>query len=558
VKKVKLSFKNKVLIPIIAIFVIAVLVISLNAYRLMDLSVRTRTRVLLDRFTADIHMQIENLDIIFETSNNVLRENHLSLAKAISHILQKDEAFLSTEYLKSLSSLLGIVEINIASPEGFVIHSNYAEYIGFNYNSNPRTSEYLALLDGTKTVIHEEPRRSISDAPSITVVCHYIGIALDDGGFLQVGYNPSTLLLLEGDINIERIIRDSTIGESGYGIVMIAGRVFAHPNVDLMGRNLFIEDWHREVRSGDGFAWINIEGAVYFAGYINRGSHTIVGLIPEAEYYRELNQMRTNTILFVSIATAIMILVILITLQQLLKPINELKEGIEEIAKGDFEGRIEGNYNDEFEIIKDAVNNMAESVISHLNDKLRAEQAVYEAKLHELDLKMQVYNDSLTGIYNRRYLDENLDRIVKSLSRSDSMLSLLMVDIDCFKPYNDTYGHSAGDECLRVVANVLNDNITRQEDFVLRYGGEEFCVVLPNTDEKGAALVAERLLESISSLNILHEGSTVAHYLTISIGGTTGNATHTQKGEDFIKRADSALYESKTSGRNRYTSFPMS
>jgi len=161
--------------------------------------------------------------------------------------------------------------------------------------------------------------------------------------------------------------------------------------------------------------------------------------------------------------------------------------------------------------------------------------------------------DPVTGIYNRRYMDENLKRIIKSLSRSKGTLSLLMIDVDHFKNYNDTYGHSKGDICLKVIAEVLKKNLLRADDFVARYGGEEFVVVLPNTSENGARMVADRLLDGIRARNITHEASNVAGYITISIGATTGFVQHTYTGDDYIKQADKAMYISKQNGRNRYT-----
>jgi diguanylate cyclase (GGDEF)-like protein len=161
--------------------------------------------------------------------------------------------------------------------------------------------------------------------------------------------------------------------------------------------------------------------------------------------------------------------------------------------------------------------------------------------------------DPVTGIYNRRYLDENLKRVINSLSRSDGILSLLMIDVDLFKNYNDAYGHSKGDICLRTIAEVLSKSLLRVDDFVTRYGGEEFVVVLPNVNEKGARMIADRLLESIRDRGIPHETSSVANHITISIGVTTGVVLHTYSGDNFIQRADKALYMSKQNGRNMYT-----
>ena len=161
--------------------------------------------------------------------------------------------------------------------------------------------------------------------------------------------------------------------------------------------------------------------------------------------------------------------------------------------------------------------------------------------------------DQLTGIYNRRFFDGNMKKLIKSLSRTGGKLSLLMIDIDFFKKYNDTYGHDMGDKCLKTVSTALSSNVTREEDFAARYGGEEFAVVLPNTDENGAHLIADKLLKKVQECNIPHEKNDIAKCVTVSIGGTTGMVKFSQTESDYVKRADTALYESKQNGRNRYT-----
>ncbi|MCL2214119.1 MAG: diguanylate cyclase [Treponema sp.] len=161
--------------------------------------------------------------------------------------------------------------------------------------------------------------------------------------------------------------------------------------------------------------------------------------------------------------------------------------------------------------------------------------------------------DQLTEIYNRRFFDGNMKKIIKSLSRTGSKLSLLMIDIDFFKNYNDTYGHDMGDVCLKEVAAAISKCIVREEDFAARYGGEEFVVVLPNTDENGAAFMAEKLLNKVRSCNIPHERNDAADYVTVSIGGTTCVVNFSHEENDYIKHADSALYKSKNNGRNQYT-----
>ncbi|MCL2819774.1 MAG: GGDEF domain-containing protein, partial [Oscillospiraceae bacterium] len=172
---------------------------------------------------------------------------------------------------------------------------------------------------------------------------------------------------------------------------------------------------------------------------------------------------------------------------------------------------------------------------------------------NNVDLTDKMYHDQLTGIYNRRYLEDSLKRISHSLKRYGDVLSVMMIDIDYFKKFNDTYGHSEGDICLKAVAEALNDTLLRPDDFVARYGGEEFSVILPYTDENGSRFIAEKMLKNIRSLKIPHEKSEVADHVTVSIGLTTINAELSQDGEDYLNQADKALYQSKQNGRNQYT-----
>jgi diguanylate cyclase (GGDEF)-like protein len=176
--------------------------------------------------------------------------------------------------------------------------------------------------------------------------------------------------------------------------------------------------------------------------------------------------------------------------------------------------------------------------------------------LHEstLDLADKVHRDALTGIFNRRYMEDSLTRIVNALIRSGGgKLSVLMMDLDFFKNYNDSYGHNRGDACLKAVAETLADSVFRPQDFAVRYGGEEFAAILPDTGEEGAREVAERMLNNVRELNIPHNRSAAADRVTISIGVTTGDVAYTHNGLDYIKRADEALYMSKRNGRDRYT-----
>jgi diguanylate cyclase (GGDEF)-like protein len=177
-----------------------------------------------------------------------------------------------------------------------------------------------------------------------------------------------------------------------------------------------------------------------------------------------------------------------------------------------------------------------------------------EKNIHRLETEVgKIYYDPLTGIYNRRFFDTNLKRVMKSLGRCRGTLSLMMIDIDYFKRYNDAYGHNEGDKCLKIVAGALAKTVKRVDDFVARYGGEEFVAVLPHTDESGARRVADKMLHNIRACNIAHEMNEAANCVTISIGVVTGQVKHSQHESEFIRRADELLYTSKQNGRNTST-----
>lgn len=159
--------------------------------------------------------------------------------------------------------------------------------------------------------------------------------------------------------------------------------------------------------------------------------------------------------------------------------------------------------------------------------------------------------DWLTEIANRRYFDAFLAEEMARARRSKQELCLALCDVDFFKGYNDHYGHQAGDDCLRQVARVLQAACRRPADLPARYGGEEFALVLPETTVSGATQVAESVRNSIVQLNVPHERSAVAGYVTVSIGVAGLLPTMDSDPEHLIAAADQALYQAKKLGRNR-------
>jgi diguanylate cyclase (GGDEF)-like protein/PAS domain S-box-containing protein len=183
-----------------------------------------------------------------------------------------------------------------------------------------------------------------------------------------------------------------------------------------------------------------------------------------------------------------------------------------------------------------------------ISERKRTEEQLIGLQRELEDLS---FKDALTGVGNRRRFDSVLQTEWGSARRTQRPLSLVMIDIDFFKQYNDRHGHVGGDECLKRVAQTLRTGATRPRDFLARYGGEEFVLVLPETDENGAERVAARCHGAIAEEAIPHGASTVAPTVTVSIGVGTIVPSADDTAMQFIEEVDRRLYRAKQAGRNR-------
>jgi diguanylate cyclase (GGDEF)-like protein len=179
------------------------------------------------------------------------------------------------------------------------------------------------------------------------------------------------------------------------------------------------------------------------------------------------------------------------------------------------------------------------------------EASLREAFSKQSKLEDQAHRDGLTGLHNRRVYDEYMERIWRQSQREQAQLAIMLIDIDYFKPYNDLYGHQAGDEALRRVAEVIEHGAQRPLDFAARYGGEEFALVLYGASHDVASELAEQLRQKVLALAIPHARSAIADRLTVSVGVAiiTPGAARSLAGA--IQMADEALYQAKEEGRNR-------
>ncbi|MBB6216236.1 diguanylate cyclase (GGDEF)-like protein [Anaerosolibacter carboniphilus] len=245
------------------------------------------------------------------------------------------------------------------------------------------------------------------------------------------------------------------------------------------------------------------------------------------------------------------------SIELMVKSIEKINSSSMDTVKNDLINNIRGiheKYKKRMELLRWQM-----AQIQGEKEAYRLKNIELKQKLHDLELENQrllslSQNDGLTGVPNRRRLDEYLSIEWMRERREASYLSLLIIDIDYFKEYNDHYGHLEGDQCLIQVANALKGTLKRPGDLLARYGGDEFMAVLPNTDSIGALLMAEEMRREIEKLEIIHQYSSISNVVSITVGVATVLPSGHTSVEDLVHMADSALYQAKKKGRNQIVS----
>jgi hemerythrin len=193
----------------------------------------------------------------------------------------------------------------------------------------------------------------------------------------------------------------------------------------------------------------------------------------------------------------------------------------------------------------------------HLEDRVAqrtAELAQTNEELKLANVRLEAFSrtDGLLQLANRAYFDTRLAEACATAFRREQPLGLLMIDVDYFKRYNDSYGHQAGDACLQAVAAAVQGAMLRASDLVARYGGEELAVILPDTDAAGTAAVAARVVAAVAALGLAHKASGVATHVSVSVGAVSGIPAQRDASAPLVAQADAALYRAKEQGRNRW------
>lgn len=245
----------------------------------------------------------------------------------------------------------------------------------------------------------------------------------------------------------------------------------------------------------------------------------------------------TGVLAFITLIVASVLIGLWFFNRFLFQPMRNMQSEMERSAQGDLSVTVGHHALKEFDALGAAFNTMARKV---------------ESQIHELQRISCV--DGLTGVNNRRQFDLSLQTEWLRAQRGGQVLSLLMLDIDYFKQYNDTYGHLGGDDCLRMVSALLRDSVQRPSDVVARYGGEEFAILLPDTPMQGAQFLAYKIAAELAHLNLPHASSPLGGRVTLSIGCATCEVKPECQSEMLVAAADRALYQAKAMGRDQVVS----
>lgn len=271
-----------------------------------------------------------------------------------------------------------------------------------------------------------------------------------------------------------------------------------------------------------------------------------------------------NPEIFVGFLTAWLGMHILGVDQSLVRQIRRIREGMDAAHAWQLEASAHDNstqallkmINKLYQVLS-AQNAELASANVRLEERVRQrteELALTNTELREANRQLEAFSrtDGLLQIANRGYFNDQIELACAQSHRQSEPLGLLMIDVDFFKRFNDTYGHQAGDDCLKAVAKAVGACLHRKTDLLARYGGEELVIILPNTDTAGVQLIAQSVVDSVSAMKLPHKNSDAAQYVTISVGGVSTIARSNDDAEHIIAAADAALYEAKKTGRNRF------
>jgi len=552
------SFKLKIILPIVAIFVVLVVVINVFLWFRF-------TAMNSDLTNQKLVANANSLSLFLETSqaNSVVAAVSTALyPDTVNALIQRDRAELLHIFTMA-QELYGVNFFTVTDSEGVILirthePDNYGDSIAslqsIHDALNGRVSSYFE--EGTAVKVSVRTGAPVYDPEGLLIGVISAGVRFDSDSMAR-----ELKELLNADVSV--FLGNKRIAST----IHIDSRLITGTTMDP-----HIE----EIVIGSGLEYsgeIEVQGERYI-GYFKPLTDAngevfaafATGTALEDLIAQSNNSIRDGILLgLAGLTVSIVLLSIIITI--ISKPVADLSQNMTNIADGNLSTIIEVKSEDEIGILGKSLKRIADTlhkllaeiktmisehekgnIDHHLNaDEFSGDYKVLAGDILALATVSTI--DPLTGIPNRRSFDNRLDLEWKRAKRDKAPLSILMMDLDRFKLYNDTFGHQQGDLALQTVAASITHLLKRSTDFAARWGGEEFVVLLPVTDKRNASYVAERLRAGIEKTKIPCIDDR-ANCLTVSIGVYTQIPKQNSMLKNFISGADSALYEAKSAGRN--------
>ncbi|MBP2628473.1 MAG: hypothetical protein H6Q68_3184 [Firmicutes bacterium] len=537
-KKLSIAFVTMTLMPIILITVIT----WQPQEQIMKNSIIERNRTLAEYIANDINdMFTERIRFLKNVVNN---ENIKSMAPGQQVSILRD---IVTQYPDmQLAVVSDIAGRQIARWDGkeaeHTISYTDREYFNTALKTGETTISGIIMAKSTKK----------------------LGIVIAE----PIKKDESLVGVLIINIELSKLIQrvgDTKVGNMGYAyIVNREGKVIIHPDLGIIDNGADESSlFHIKAAISGQKGWMeydyNNEKRIAAYSYVPSTKWGVIAQQPLNEAMGNAINIKIKSILVMVSTVVIAILMALAIAGALARPIADISEATNRLAEGDLAVRLEVSTFDEIGQLATNFNNMTNQLVKR-DEALCLAQEELENQVKKRTEELMIVNeelrrisflDGLTGIANRRYFDEFLEREWQRSKRENTSLALIMLDVDFFKNYNDTYGHIAGDECLRRIADILKTTAKRATDLVVRYGGEEFAIILPDTNVQCAKIVGERVRSGVEKLAIRNKTSPISEVVTVSVGISVSVLAKEALPITIIAAADEALYQSKQNGRNR-------
>lgn len=492
----------------------------------------------------DIEVFDRILAVVEEKWANELQASLTSLAEEL-FIATSAQGNVTNKFLKELRTKHNLSDVHLINEDLVVYDSTYAPEIGLDMKGY--SSDYTSNLE-----------RVMNNGEFFT---HRVSLSTETGDLKKYAYYsfPGSNIIVNGDLDIKSRFKNEKNNEIadylfGDYIQKLASKYQTINKVDVFIVSQ-VDQWSlfkRGTKIDEKIARELYEGTYVeesqssFITQIQMTSYDNVGLKAylQIEFDDSLLKDTKFSLLWIMLLVAILVIIFIFI---------SLRFGGKALVVDRFSSLLEqvkANDDVQNKPISISGDDELSQLASSINDMMKRIKKEQEINRKLVDISLQ---DSLTNLANRRWFDQKITLEWGSAKLTQSDFSMLMIDVDFFKDYNDFYGHIAGDRCLQKIANILTEVMSRPTDFIARYGGEEFICILPNTDAAGARKISDEILSAVSDANIVHEKSTVHASITVSIGCFTTNGDASLGVGNIIEEVDKLLYLSKKRGRNCVT-----